>query len=83
DPRSEEAFSAGAWRSARAMGLLCVLAETVASLSFVPLDFLTLDDSRLRFFLEVRLLIALAAVAAVLALLRTTRHARIVAITHL
>ncbi|MFX7784387.1 hypothetical protein ABTJ92_19375, partial [Acinetobacter baumannii] len=49
----------------------------------VPLDVLTLTGPRLAFFVEVRVLIALAAVAAVLALLRTNRYARIVVITHL
>ena len=83
DGKTEEAFSASVWQSARAMALLCVLAETAASLSFAPLDFLMLTGPRLAFFVEVRVLIALAAVAAVLALLRTSRYARIVAITHL
>lgn len=82
DPRTEAAFSESGWRSARAMALLCVLADTVASLSFVPLDVMTLSGSRLAFFLEVRLLIAVAAVAAVLALLRTGGYVRIVAITY-
>ncbi|MCP3469359.1 ATP-binding protein [Bradyrhizobium sp. CCGUVB1N3] len=57
--------------------------STDPSLSFAPLDFLTLAGSRLAFFVEIRLLIALAAIAAVLAVLRTTRYSRIVAITHL
>ena len=83
DGRMEEAFSASVWQSARAMALLCMLAETVASLSFVPLDFMTMAGPRLAFFSEIRLLIALSAVAAVVAVLRTTRYARIVAITYL
>ncbi|WP_051311041.1 sensor histidine kinase [Bradyrhizobium sp. Cp5.3] len=82
DGKTEEAFSASIWQSARAMALLCILADTAASLSFLPLDFLMLAGPRLAFFVEVRLLIALAAAAAVLAVLRTTRYARIVAITH-
>lgn len=79
---TEAEFCAGIARPARAMALLCVLAETAASLAFVPLDFLTLPASRLVFFLEIRLLIALAAIAALLALLRAASFNRIVAITY-
>ncbi|WP_181769873.1 sensor histidine kinase [Bradyrhizobium sp. UNPF46] len=82
DGKMEAAFSASVWQSARAMALLCILAETAASLSFAPLDFLMLTGPRLAFFTEIRILIALAALAAVLAVLQTTRYARIVAITY-
>ncbi|OPY96336.1 hypothetical protein A5906_03470 [Bradyrhizobium sacchari] len=82
DPKTEAAFSESVWRSARAMALLCVLADTAASLSFLPLDVMTLGGSRLVFFLEVRLLIAVAAVVAVLALLRTHGYVRIFAVTY-
>lgn len=64
------------------MALLCVLAETVASLAFIPLDVLMLPASRLAFFLDIRLAIALLAAAASISLLRTTDFSRIVAITH-
>ncbi|MGX4772432.1 ATP-binding protein [Bradyrhizobium guangdongense] len=82
DGATEEAFSESVWQSARAMSLLCILSETAASLSFVPLDFMMLTGPRLAYFSEVRLLIALSAVAAVIAVLRTTRYARIVAVTY-
>jgi signal transduction histidine kinase/CheY-like chemotaxis protein len=82
DGATEEAFSESVWQSARAMALLCILAETAASLSFVPLDFMMLAGPRLAYFSEVRLLIALSAVAAVIAVLRTTRYSRIVAVTY-
>lgn len=82
DNAREVEFCGGAWRAARAMALLCVLAETAASLAFLPLDLLTLPAARLPFFLEIRLSIALVAIAALLALFRTAIFDRIVAITH-
>lgn len=47
DRAAEAEFCAGTIRSARAMAFLCVLAETVASLAFVPLDVLMLPAPRL------------------------------------
>lgn len=82
DDATETAFSASAWRPARAMALLCILGTTAASLSFLPLDFLTVPLAQLPLFLGARLLIALVAVTALVAVMSTERFARIVVIVH-
>ncbi|EME71175.1 Signal transduction histidine kinase [Paramagnetospirillum caucaseum] len=62
---------------------LCMLATGLTSLSFVPLDMMTLDGDRLAFFLTVRLAIATVLAIGLSALARAATARMVIAVTHL
>ncbi|MBC7906219.1 MAG: response regulator [Rhodospirillaceae bacterium] len=72
DPELERSFAESSPARARASALLCVVATTLTSLSFVPLDLIFLPAERLPFFLGDRLVIALLGLGTTLALTRAS-----------
>ncbi|MFA6022128.1 MAG: ATP-binding protein, partial [Rhodospirillales bacterium] len=83
DPRQEHSFTQGSTQRAMEAARLCVVATTLTSLSFAPLDLMTLPADMLPFFLGDRLLIALLCIIAMTAIIRATSYGRVVALTHL
>jgi signal transduction histidine kinase/CheY-like chemotaxis protein/HPt (histidine-containing phosphotransfer) domain-containing protein len=74
DPDMEAAFALRNRRLDFNMANVCIVAATLTSVFFAPLDFMTVRPERLGYFLSVRGLILLWCILAVTALARTTAH---------
>ncbi|KAF0220125.1 MAG: sensor [Rhodospirillaceae bacterium] len=78
----EAGFNQGSVSRARASARLCVMATTLTSIGFAPLDVMMLDGDTLAFFLGDRLLIALWCLAVMVALSRPADYGRVVTLTY-
>jgi len=82
DGHLEAGFNQGSVSRARASARLCVMATTMTSIGFAPLDVMMLDGDTLAFFLGDRLLIALWCLAVMIALARPASYGRVVVLTY-
>ena len=82
DPALERAVAETTAPQALVLARLCIIATTVTSLGFAPLDVLTLPHDLLPFFLGDRLVIALVCLGALAAFLRFRNYRQITTITY-
>ncbi|MEW5729044.1 MAG: ATP-binding protein [Pseudomonadota bacterium] len=82
DHGMELRFSEKGTGASLALARLSILATSLTSLAFIPLDFQTLEGDRLAFFLACRAVVAVLCAAGLVALARASDAARIATVTH-
>ncbi len=79
----EEAFSTSIQDSSRALGRFSILATSLTSLAFAPLDLITLHGQQLAFFLGCRAVVAVICVATLVIMARAAELGRAIRTTHI
>lgn len=82
DNGREDAYCAASIRETMGAAKLCIVATTVSSLSFAPMDVMMLEEPRLLLFLGVRAVLAALCIVVLFLLAKADSHRRIVALTY-
>ncbi|WP_430511219.1 hypothetical protein [Pannonibacter phragmitetus] len=82
DREREEAYCKASLRETLGSAKLCILATTISSLAFIPMDVMMLDEPRLLFFLGIRAVLAALCIAVLFGLNKQVSHQRVTWLTY-
>ncbi|SUB02438.1 Aerobic respiration control sensor protein ArcB [Pannonibacter phragmitetus] len=82
DREREDAYCTASLRETLGSSKLCILATTISSLAFIPMDVMMLDEPRLMFFLGIRALLAVLCIAVLFGLNKQVSHQRVTWLTY-